>query len=229
MERNYLTLTAIFASIALVSLLGFYTSYISFFPAYQKFPWIIHLHFIAFLSWLTLTIVQPMLVKNRKTRLHRKLGKLAYVIAPVMILSMCLVVLAQTRRLLGESIESAAISSVIGCLDIVSFTIYFTIAMVNRRNVRWHAAFMVSCAIITLNPGMSRLFNNIQPGLGLLVAVIVPFLIPLAIIIYEKISLKKPILKSPYALFFLCWATEIAILMTLPGTEFWRNMIQRLA
>jgi len=63
----------------------------------------------------------------------------------------------------------------------------------------------------------------------LLVAVIVPFLIPLAIIIYEKISLKKRILKSPYALFFLCWATEIAILMTLPGTEFWRNMIQRLA
>src|SRR5690606_34100867 len=112
-------------------------------------------------------------------------GKLSYLIAPVMVATMMLLVISQTRRELSHSIDSAAITSLIGTLDIIGFSVYFSIAMLIRRNVRWHVAFILSSTLIVLNPGMSRLLNRIEPGLGLLAAVIVPFLIPLCIIIYE--------------------------------------------
>lgn len=229
MERKYLTLTLIFASIAAISVIGFYSSYLSSFPDYGKFSLVIHIHFVAFLSWLAITIVQPLLIRSGNAALHRRIGNLAYVIAPVMVTTMALLVLGQARRLVGESMNAAAISSVIGVLDIVSFSAYFTLAMVNRRNLRWHVGFIVAATIIVLNPGMSRLFNHIKPGLGLPAAVIVPFLIPLCIIVYEKVKLNKAILRSPYALFFVCWAVEIAILVTVPGTEGWKGMVSWVA
>lgn len=228
MERNYITLIIIFASIASISLVGFYASYLSTFPNYNQFSTVIHIHFVAFLCWLLLTIIQPVLINMRKIALHRKLGKLSYIVAPVMVVTMCLLVLAQTKRQLSESIDGAAITAIIGLLDILSFSIYYIIAMANRKNVRWHVAFILSATLIVLNPGMSRLLNQIQPGLGMLGAVLMPFIVPLVIIIYEKIKLKKPIFKSPYSLFFACWALEILILVTIPGTAIWQNLIQHL-
>lgn len=228
MEKNYSTLVLIFISIALISLVGFYTSYLSTFPDYDKFSSIIHIHFVAFLFWLSLTIIQPILIKTRNASLHRKLGKVSYVIAPIMVITMCFLVAGQTKHLLDKSIDDAKITSIVGLLDIVSFSIYYIVAMVNQKNIRWHVAFILSATLIVLNPGMSRLLNQIQSGLGLLGAVLVPFVVPLIIIIYEKTKLGKPIFKSPYSLFFACWAIEIVILVTVPTTDFWESLVLNL-
>jgi len=228
MEKNYSTLVLIFISIALISLVGFYTSYLSTFPNYGQFSSLIHIHFVAFLFWLFLTIIQPILIKTRNVSLHRKLGKVSYVVAPIMVITMCFLVVGQTKHLLDKSIADATMTSIVGSLDIVSFSIYFIVAMINRKNVRWHVAFILSATLIVLNPGMSRLLNQIQPGLGLLGAVLMPFIVPLIIIIYEKVKLGKPIFKSPYSLFFACWAIEILILVTVPTTDFWQSLILNL-
>src|SRR6218665_786669 len=228
MEKNYSTLVLIFISIALISLVGFYTSYLSTFPNYGQFSSLIHIHFVSFLFWLFLTIIQPILIKTRNVSLHRKLGKVSYVVAPIMVITMCFLVVGQTKHLLDKSIADATMTSIVGSLDIVSFSIYFIVAMINRKNVRWHVAFILSATLIVLNPGMSRLLNQIQPGLGLLGAVLMPFIVPLIIIIYEKVKLGKPIFKSPYSLFFACWAIEILILVTVPTTDFWQSLILNL-
>jgi hypothetical protein len=228
MERNYKTLITFFVAVSVISMLGFFTSYLSAFPQYGKFPVVIHIHFIAFLCWLALTIIQPVLIKKKNFSLHRKLGTFSYFIAPVMVVTMAILIITKVKRLLLNSPDDAIVEAFIGLLDVVSFTTYYIVAMLNRRNVRWHVAFIVSATLIVLNPGMARLLNQVQPGLGMLGAVVIPFVVPLCVILYEKISLKKPIFKSPYALFFLCWALEIVLLIMVPQTDFWKGIVEGL-
>lgn len=202
MERKHGFLVALFAMIMLVSIIGFYKSYISFFPAEGEFSSIIHVHFVAFILWFCLFIIQPILIKREKVTLHRKLGKVSYFIAPVLVFTILWLVIGKVRREILISIDDASVTALIGILDVVSFSAFYIIAMVNRRNIRWHVAFIVAASLIVLNPGMSRLLNQISPGAGILGSVLFPFIVSITIILFEKFKFKRPILKSPYSLFF---------------------------
>lgn len=119
----------------------------------------------------------------------------------------------------------AVINALIGVMDALAFTIYYVLAMVNKRNIRWHVAFIIAASLIILNPGLSRLLNQMKPGLGLLASVLVPFVVAISIIIYEKIKMKRQVFKSPYFIFLMGWTFEIILLITLPNTDLWRNLV----
>ncbi len=225
MDRNIKLIFSFFMLIILISLAGFYTSYISHLPNFSHFPLLIHLHFIGFVGWFVLLIIQPILIAKGKRRLHRSLGKTAYVLIPLLIISILLLVLQQTEREFEYSIQKALMTSFIGFIDALSLGVYFTIAMMNSRNQRWHVAFIIACSLVILNPGMSRLLNQIHPGSGLLAASLLPILVSFSILIFEKINYQKPILKSPYLLFLGCWIAEILLLMIIPRTDFWKNFV----
>lgn len=225
MEKKFQVLITLFILIALISLAGFFNSYISKFPNLDEFPILIHIHFAAFLCWFILLIIQPVLIKQKKYRLHRKLGKLSYFLAPILVITILILVKIKVQRLLPVSESDATVNALIGLMDALSFSIYYIIAMVNKQNVRWHVAFILAASLIILNPGMARLFNEIKPGLGMLASIIVPFAVSIGIIIYEKIKMKRAIFKSPYFIFFMGWAFEILLLITLPDTDFWKNFV----
>lgn len=228
MEKKITILTVFFVLVVVLSLAGFFNSYIQFLPDFGKFKFAIHLHFGAFLCWFALLIIQPILIKNKKYALHRKLGKLSYFIAPIILVTILILVRNQVQRELAASEENAAFTGLIGLLDAISFSVFFTIAMVNRKNQRWHVAFIIAATLIILNPGMSRLLNQIKPGSGLLFAIVFPFIVSLGIFTYEKIKLRREIVKNPYFLFFICWTFEILLFVTLPQTSFWQGMVFKL-
>ena len=225
MERKDTLLIIFFTIVVIVSLAGFFNSYIRFLPATDKFPMVIHVHFTAFTCWFVLLILQPILIHKKKYELHRKIGKLSYFIAPVLVFTIIMLVRNQVIRMADISENDAAVTAFIGLLDALSFSVYYCIAMINKHNIRWHVAFLIAATLVILNPGMSRLFNHLKPGLGLPAAVLLPFIISISIIAVEKIKCKRPILKSPYFLFLCCWITEIIVLMTVPTTKFWREFI----
>ncbi|WP_447637058.1 hypothetical protein [Flavobacterium microcysteis] len=225
MEKQNKILLWFFIAVVILSLAGFFNTYIRFFPNLDKFPFIIHIHFLAFVSWFALIVIQPILIRQKNTQLHRKIGKISYFIAPILVITILMLVKNQAQRELPISENDAAIKTFMGLLDAVSFSVYYIIAMINRRNLRWHVAFLMAATLVVFNPGMSRLLNQMQFGLGLWAAVVLPFIVSIGIIVFEKIKLKKPILKSPYFLFFCCWTIEIALFITIPNTEFWRNFV----
>lgn len=225
METKTKILTFFFIAVAMVSLVGFFNSYIRFLPDADKFPVIIHIHFAAFTFWFALIILQPVFIRQKKYSLHHKIGKLSYFLVPVLIITILILVKNQTERELHIPGKQVTITSFMGLLDAVSIFVYYIIAMVNRRNVRWHVAFLVATTLVILNPGLSRLLNQIKPGLGLTAAVLLPFVITISMIRVEKIKYKRPVFKSPYFLFLCCWTVEILLLITVPGTEFWQNFI----
>lgn len=225
METKYRLLVWFFAAVMVITIAGFFKSYIKFLPDTDKYPIVIHIHFIAFVFWLALMVVQPILIRRKRYGLHRKMGKISYLIAPVLVITILILVRKQTIREIGISESNAAVTAFIGLLDAVSFSVYYLIAMANKRNIRWHVAFLIAATLVVLNPGLSRLLNQIKPGLGLLIAVILPFITSITIILIEKIKCRRPVLKSPYFLFFCCWTMEIVLFITVPSTELWRNLI----
>jgi len=228
MERKTNIFILFFIAVAVLSLAGFFNSYIRFLPNTDRFPVVIHVHFAAFILWFVLIIVQPILIRQKKYELHRKIGKVSYFIAPVLVITILILVKNQTQREISASENEAALTAFIGVLDAVSFSVYYLIAMVNKRNLRWHVAFLVAATLVVLNPGMSRLANQIQPGLGLLLAVLLPFIVSITVLCVEKMRFKAPVLKSPYFLFLCYWTLEIVLLMTIPNLEFWRDFVANI-
>ncbi len=214
-----------FVLIAVISLSGFYESYFQFLPQFSRFPAVIHIHFSAFFCWFAMIIIQPLLIRQKNYTLHRKVGRLSYLLAPILVLTIIVLVRDKAQREWAVSTDNAAMTAFIGLLDILSFSAYYIIAMIKRNNTRWHVAFIIAASLVVLNPGMARLLNQIKPGLGLAGAVLAPFLVSAAIILFEKIKYKRQVLTSPYALFFLCWALEIALLMAIPQTTLWKKMV----
>lgn len=214
-----------FVLIAVISLSGFYESYFQFLPQFRRFPTIIHIHFAAFFCWFAMIIIQPVLIRQKNYILHRRVGQLSYLLAPILVLTIIVLVRDKVQREWAVSLENAAMTAFIGLLDILSFSAYYIIAMIKRNNTRWHVAFIIAASLVVLNPGMARLLNQIKPGLGLLGAVLIPFLVSATIIWYEKVKQQRPVLASPYTLFFLCWTLEIVLLITIPPTALWEKMV----
>lgn len=230
MEKKYKILIVLFVAMTIASVSGFYKSYFQFFPDFENITFFIHIHFVIFLSWFGLLIWQPVLIQQNKFALHRKVGKVSYFLAPLMVISILLMVKLTIARNLSISIEQAALASAGAILDAIFFTVFYVISMVNKRRIRWHVAFVIAASLIVFNPGWGRFITNLSnQELGLLAMTLTPYLISVSVLVYEKIKLKRPVLKSPYLLFTLLWTLEIILLVTVSQTAFWKNFIGRIA
>ena len=66
---------------------GFYKTYFEPFPNFGKnIDIYIHIHAVIASLWIAILIVQPFLIVNKKIALHRSVGKLSYVVFPLLII-----------------------------------------------------------------------------------------------------------------------------------------------
>ncbi|MFY0480999.1 hypothetical protein ACI6PS_00225 [Flavobacterium sp. PLA-1-15] len=230
MENKYKTLVALFGAISLISILGFYATYFQFFPLFEGIPFFTHIHFIIFLSWFAILIWQPILIHQRNYSLHRKVGRFSYFLAPVMVVSILVMVKLSVGKNLSISRVQAGMAMAGALLDVTSFCIFYVYSIVNKNRIRKHVAGMIGASLIILNPGLGRLIATLfNQELGILVMSLTPFLVSLVILLYEKFQLKRPMLKSPYLLIPLVWLVELVLFIVLPGTAFWSALIDTIA
>jgi hypothetical protein len=230
MEKNYKAIVALFSVLSLTSLAGFYKSYFQFFPDFKNITFFTHIHFVIFICWFLIIAWQPILVKQKKLNLHKKIGKLTYFLAPIMVISILLMVKFTFAKNLINSKESALMGSTGAILDATAFAICYIISMFNVQKTRWHVAFIIGASLIVFNPGLGRFIISISnQKIGILIMALMPILIPFAIIIYEKIKFNRAIFKNPYLLFVLIWIVELACFAILPKQLSWQNFIQKIA
>lgn len=230
MEKNYRTLVALFTAITIISLAGFFNSYFRYFPKFENIPAFTHVHFIIFLSWFAILIWQPYLIKQRKLSLHRKLGRFTYFLAPVMVLSILMMVKLSVAKNLAISPQSAAMALAGSTLDVIFFSAFYILSMIYKRNIRQHVAFLIGASLIILNPGLGRLIIHLfSQQAGILAMSLTPYLVFFTILIYEKVKLKRPVFKSPYLLIPVLWTCELALFILLPNTSFWQKFVAGIA
>jgi hypothetical protein len=141
----------------LISILGFSQTYLIKFPTFEGFTSAHHFHGLMALLWILLLIVQPFLIRAKKYQVHRQIGKLGYIIMPLLVISLFFVSKATYFKNIKTMTEAEAIAILPnGTLEIFAFTLLFTLGMIYRKNTAYHLRFLASTGLMMLGPGMGR-------------------------------------------------------------------------
>lgn len=148
----------LFIGIWICALIGFHKTYTIFFPSFNGFRWEQHFHGIMLMSWFAMLIVQPFLIKYGKNNLHRALGKLGYVLAPLVCYSIFLVSkMVYHREIATRPEESVLAQMALSIPTIFIFGLFFTLSMVNRRHSDVHMRYMIGTSLLMIGPGLGRI------------------------------------------------------------------------
>jgi hypothetical protein len=139
--------------------IGFHPTYIQYFPAFKKFTWLHHVHGALMASWVILLVVQPVLIHKGRYAAHRAIGKLSYITAPLMIVSMFLVLrLTYHNHVLTSSPEQEMSNQAPIIMQLISFIILYALAIFYRKQTYYHMRFMIGTALLMIIPTVGRIF-----------------------------------------------------------------------
>lgn len=151
--------TSIFIFLILIAVQwGFYQSYTSQFPQFKNITTLIHVHGALLMTWMLLLIVQPLLIQWGKAQLHRNIGKLSWVLGPLIIVSLFLIGKNGYSRGLAFNVSEHDMLSFIA-LDMrgfLSFALFWTLAMLYRKQPNSHMRYMIATGILAIGPGVGR-------------------------------------------------------------------------
>lgn len=128
-------------------------------------PLLYHLHGMVFMGWIALYVTQTALIAGRALRWHRRLGWLALVWLPVMVVLACTITIHAVRAYGGPpvfDVNSFLIGNPVG---ILTFATLAGAGIALRRRSDWHRRLMFCAMAAITGPGFGRLLP-------------MPFLIP---------------------------------------------------
>ncbi|MEM1412379.1 MAG: hypothetical protein AAGH19_08470 [Pseudomonadota bacterium] len=142
-----------FLGILLFSFWGFWVTYFRR-PAGTVIT-LEHVHGVAMFAWVALMVSQATLIRVKQRKLHRTLGKLSYLLVPLIVVS---TISLGHHKLLQREVSDAGIY-VFGLqfLGLVPFMVFYGLAMLRRAQPDVHARWMVCTAITLLDPIFGRI------------------------------------------------------------------------
>lgn len=158
-ERRFFTSMALV--VALVVFVGFAPSYylkpiFGVEPTSGRLTALHHVHGVIFTSWIVLLIAQTVLVKRRRTDLHRRLGVVGMVLALLMLALGFYMQLADLKK----GITVAGVPPVaffgVAVADLVVFAVMLGAGFYFRRRPDVHKRLMMLATISILTPATAR-------------------------------------------------------------------------
>ena len=112
------------------------------------------------MGWLLMLLVQPILILKGKTKLHRRIGTLSYVLAPMVLLSIYLVIQARydVYQELGRPTKAVIAWLSINFRLMLFFAVLYFLAIYYRHRPALHMRFMCSTALLLIAPALVRVF-----------------------------------------------------------------------
>ncbi|QNA45432.1 hypothetical protein [Lacibacter sediminis] len=153
MRKYFVAICWLVIALLFISFLGFRKTYFNLFPAFTGTSWVIHFHVASILSWLALLFTQAFLAKSGRLELHQKIGKLSYILVPVILTGFILV--TNHGQLKHKEPGLVAATFFDGSL----FVLFYLLAILNRKNVNYHAPYMMLSAVPFINPGLGRFIS----------------------------------------------------------------------
>ena len=118
-------------------------------------PLIIHFHAAAMSSWLLLLAVQATLVASNKTHIHKRLGMVSVVLAPIIVFLM----LAIKIPLFLDSDFATSARGVVQIKRISLFSIFYVWAFLSRKtDSAAHKRLMFLATLVIIDAAFNRLF-----------------------------------------------------------------------
>lgn len=141
--------------------LGFYKTYFIQFPSFEDFQLLHHIHGFLMSTWILMLIIQPLLISYGKIKLHHFVGRLSYVIAPMVIVSLLLITkMSYNKGILLSSPRETIADQALSIGQFFTFTGFYTLAMVYRKNTHRHMRYIIGTGLLLILPGLNRLLRS---------------------------------------------------------------------
>ena len=146
-----------FIFLLLISIAGFYKTYLVKFPNFNGYTWAHHFHGAVMLTWVLMLIAQPIFIRTKNFRLHRIVGKASYFVFPLLILSFFLVARAGYFRNIKTAGEVEALAGMTnGIADIFYISILYGLGIYYKKKTSFHLRFFACIGLMILGPGLGR-------------------------------------------------------------------------
>lgn len=228
-----------------LTIAGFYFTYFTQLPAV---PGLIHFHFAFMAAWIGMVIAQPFLIRYKKITLHRKLGRLSYLLVPLLIVSTWLVMRQsyanQLSAFASDLAEGVAPYSyeqgrrVIASYTAIAFvylfwlTVFYGLAVGFRRATSIHARFMIAASLTLLGPTLDRIlffsFGLTTIGYGISVMAVSFFLIDLILLVLLIQDIRKNKSPLPFLVSLSIYLPIQLFYFTLTQTPGWERIVSFL-
>ena len=209
MEKVYKNSHYLFIAVLLMAIAGFWKTYFGKIPTFDGVSGLMHFHVVMVLAWLGILIAQPMLILNKKVEMHRLVGKISYIVVPILLLSIILLMrLAFIKNTLPTNPDIDL--RLVGVADLTFFIPCYLLAIYFRKNTKYHARFMVMTVLPFINPALGRL--NLP---GPLLAII----IMLGLLIYEAFHKK---IFMPYLIGLPAYISIYVFYLFIINADQWR-------
>ncbi len=205
-----------FAGLLVLALLGFWPSYFS--PKASSATFAQHFHAVAMLIWVLLLIVQPWLIKARKRNLHRMVGRSSIIVAALVVVSALYVVYDNLAKLPQPYPPLGLSFFWLGLASAVYYGAFYSLAIINRRDMQLHARYMASTALVFIVPGLGRLLSQLGQATGLEwldfeVALWISVLVGVVMVFHD---VRGGRVKKPWILATVAWTGVILGFYLLP-------------
>jgi hypothetical protein len=151
MDKSYKYLGYFFLLLIPLTIAAFYKTYIVQFPNFNaNITVFIHIHAFVASVWIGILIVQPFLVVNKKFALHRKVGKISYIVFPLLILSF----VPQIIRTANSDNPKNLFFSL---ADLCLLIIFYSLAVYHKKIRSRHMVYMIATTLVFLGPTVGRI------------------------------------------------------------------------
>lgn len=240
----------LFPNIAWILILLVPIVFIGFYPSYfsglsTNMPSIFHVHAFFMLCWVAMAVSQPLLIKLKKTKTHRLIGKISYFVMPLVFLTAYLMIrdkyyqvfesqtaaaVSGTEIRSAEEIQSnAAAITMIGMVYLTWLIVFYLLAVANRKKLLFHATYMFGAILTLLGPSVDRLIGNTftyfnWPFTFFVVNFVFFFNIAFltSLLIYQRVKGNSI---KPATISIAIYIAGIAAFFFLPGTGAWQSFI----
>lgn len=231
MKRPYQNLGFFFLLLLVLVIAGFtprvpgtpFFGYFSHLRQSSPVPLVFHLHALTAIAWFTLLSIQPFLIRANRLDLHRLLGKASLLVVILFFYTAIQVM----KHFYTQNIEQLPRDTVLSSLT-QSFTalsllaIFYSIALLERRNIYTHVAFMVAAALASAIPGLARLGLYVVGGLpGILVVLGLLYATLGGFMAHAKLRFNQPVSRSPFWLIIVLFLAANAMDFVGSQTPAW--------
>ncbi len=150
-----------FAALALVAIAAFWKPYLSALP---PGPVLLHLHALTVALWIGLLVLQPLLIRRGQRTWHRRIGRVAWGLAPLVVLSSLLLAWHMTTPAPGAAIEPFRYGLFFVQVGTsLLFGAFAAGALAWRGEVALHARCMVASGVTFVDPVFARVVMHLAP------------------------------------------------------------------
>jgi len=160
----------LFGLFALAMLVAFWPSYYSRLDVQPSLHF--HAHGVALTAWIALMVAQAWLMRTGRRAVHKRLGALSYVIAPLVVLAT--VQFAHFRvQVVPVPLDPASLYFLtLVLMALAAFIVLYGLAIYFRRQPQRHARYMIATLFPFVTPVTDRLIGRFAPSLVSLVPAI---------------------------------------------------------